>query len=60
MGPQVSQDVYDGVPVSVYTPHKAPSSTPTQPTIIYFHGGGWTWLSVGKFARRLSMAGLAD
>lgn len=45
----VSQDVYEGVPVSVYTPHKGPSSTPTQPTIIYFHGGGWTWMSVGVY-----------
>ncbi|KAK7114157.1 neutral cholesterol ester hydrolase 1-like [Littorina saxatilis] len=45
----VIQDVYDGVPVSVYTPQKTASSSPTQPTIIYFHGGGWTWLSVGVY-----------
>ncbi|KAL8615314.1 hypothetical protein ACOMHN_038053 [Nucella lapillus] len=45
----VCQDVYEGVPVSLYTPHKEVSSTPTQPTIIYFHGGGWTWLSVGVY-----------
>ncbi|XP_025115908.1 arylacetamide deacetylase-like isoform X2 [Pomacea canaliculata] len=45
----VSQDVYSGVPVSVYTPHRAPSATHTQPTIVYFHGGGWTWMSVGVY-----------
>ena len=44
---QVSQDVYDGVLVSVYTPHRS-SAHYLHPAIIYFHGGGWTWLSVGE------------
>ncbi|XP_012941750.1 neutral cholesterol ester hydrolase 1 [Aplysia californica] len=46
---RVSQDVYAGVPVSTYTPVHPQSDTDGYPTIIYFHGGGWTWLSVGVY-----------
>ncbi|CAG5121716.1 unnamed protein product, partial [Candidula unifasciata] len=45
---KVSQDVYQGVPVSTYTPvqHAPGARCQGYPTIVYFHGGGWTWLSV--------------
>uniref|UniRef100_A0A0B6ZXF3 Alpha/beta hydrolase fold-3 domain-containing protein n=1 Tax=Arion vulgaris TaxID=1028688 RepID=A0A0B6ZXF3_9EUPU len=48
---KVNQDVYEGVPVSTYTPvtHRSRRQCQGYPTIIYFHGGGWTWLSVGVY-----------
>ncbi|XP_059139590.1 neutral cholesterol ester hydrolase 1-like [Physella acuta] len=48
---RVNQDVYDGVTVSTYTPVKnsSPPNCQGYPTIVYFHGGGWTWLSVGVY-----------
>lgn len=48
---RVSQDVYSGVTVSTYTPVQKtfPAQCQGYPTIVYFHGGGWTWLSVGVY-----------
>ncbi|GFO43477.1 neutral cholesterol ester hydrolase 1-like [Plakobranchus ocellatus] len=45
----VSQDLYSGVPVSTYTPLALVPNLGCYPTIVYFHGGGWTWLSVGVY-----------
>ncbi|XP_052246632.1 arylacetamide deacetylase-like isoform X2 [Dreissena polymorpha] len=39
----------DNVPVKIFLPDSAPSTGPV-PTMVYFHGGGWTWLSVGVYS----------
>lgn len=43
----------DSVPVTVFLPDTLPV-TGTYPTIVYFHGGGWTWFSVDVYAGYLS------
>ncbi|KAK3732048.1 hypothetical protein RRG08_026435 [Elysia crispata] len=48
-GMVVSQDLYNGVPVSTYTPLALGQNLGCFPTVVYFHGGGWTWLSVGVY-----------
>ncbi|RUS80102.1 hypothetical protein EGW08_012148 [Elysia chlorotica] len=48
-GMVVRQDLYNGVPVSTYTPLALGQNLGCFPTIVYFHGGGWTWLSVGVY-----------
>ncbi|GFS27446.1 arylacetamide deacetylase [Elysia marginata] len=35
--------------VSTYTPLALGQNLGCFPTIVYFHGGGWTWLSVGVY-----------
>jgi acetyl esterase/lipase len=37
---------YGGVGVRVYEPVNVKSDK--RPVLVYYHGGGWSWLSVGK------------
>ena len=38
-----------GVDVRVYEPTKGQNSG--RPALVYYHGGGWSWLSIGEFSR---------
>lgn len=35
-----------GVDVRVYEPTKGKHSD--RPALVYYHGGGWSWLSIGQ------------
>lgn len=43
---QIYDTEFDGVGVRVYEPVKVGGSK--RPVLMYYHGGGWSWLSVGK------------
>ena len=40
--------VFDGVPVRVYEPFVETKNP--RPAIVYFHGGGWVLLDIGKLS----------
>lgn len=44
------EQIYDtklaGVDVRIYEPTKGKNSD--RPALVYYHGGGWSWLSIGK------------
>ncbi|PVD19318.1 hypothetical protein C0Q70_19805 [Pomacea canaliculata] len=44
---QVSTDNFDGVPVKIFRPKAARSSSPA---VVYFHGGGWMILSTDTYS----------
>ncbi|KAK3084829.1 hypothetical protein FSP39_019790 [Pinctada imbricata] len=41
---KITDTVYDGVGVKVYEPTAVRSTQ--RPVLVYYHGGGWSWLSV--------------
>ncbi|KAK6186428.1 hypothetical protein SNE40_008466 [Patella caerulea] len=43
---KITEEVFNGVKVHVYTP--TAESKPL-PVFVFFHGGGWTWFSVGTY-----------
>lgn len=43
---QVEDIEFDGVPVRVYIPEE--QKKPTSPAILYLHGGGWMFMSLGE------------
>ena len=51
---QVEDLVFDGVPVHVYIPHvrqmsdRSSGDGPSGPAVLYIHGGGWLFMSVGN------------
>lgn len=44
---QISDQVMSGIPVRVYEPESS-IQRPNRPVLLYLHGGGWTFLSIGK------------
>ena len=47
---QVRYTTIDNVPVTIFLPDNLPAEGKL-PTMVYFHGGGWTWFSVGKYGQ---------
>ena len=48
---QVHYTTVDNVHVTRFVPDSI-SADNRYTTVVYFHGGGWTWLSVGKYLRK--------
>lgn len=44
---QITDQVMSGIPVRVYEPESS-IQQPNRPVLLYLHGGGWTFLSIGK------------
>ncbi|KAL5016625.1 hypothetical protein ScPMuIL_006214 [Solemya velum] len=44
---RISDTVYDGVGVRVYEPTNLHGDR--RPVLLYFHGGGWSWLSIDVY-----------
>ena len=42
---QTVDDVFDGIPVRIYRPEFRMNDAPA---IVFFHGGGWVFCSIGK------------
>ena len=45
---QVHYTTVDNVPVTIFVPDTILAEE-KHTTMVYFHGGGWTWLSVGRY-----------
>ncbi|XP_046365741.1 neutral cholesterol ester hydrolase 1-like [Haliotis rufescens] len=45
---KIHDSLYDGVPVRVYEPVADQAAT-SRPVVVYFHGGGWSLLSVDAY-----------
>lgn len=43
----------DNIPVTIFLPDTLPSSG-QYPTMVYFHGGGWTWFNVDVYSGYLA------
>lgn len=44
---QITDQVMSGIPVRVYEPESSIQQT-NRPVLLYLHGGGWAFLSIGK------------
>ncbi|KAL4234236.1 hypothetical protein ACF0H5_005887 [Mactra antiquata] len=44
----------DNVPVAIFQPDTLSTDKKSYPTMVYLHGGGWTWFSVDVYAGYLS------
>lgn len=44
---QITDQVMSGIPVRVYEPESS-IQQPKRPVLLYLHGGGWAFLSIGK------------
>lgn len=44
---EIHDTTYDGVAVRVYEPTGVPKQN--RPVLVYYHGGGWSWLSVDVY-----------
>lgn len=44
---QITDQVMSGIPVRVYEPESS-IQQPNRPVLLYLHGGGWAFLSIGK------------
>lgn len=51
----IQDAAFEGIPVRFYLP-KAPSAAGPRKGIVYFHGGGWLFGSLGESRRRRSAA----
>ncbi|XP_052819080.1 neutral cholesterol ester hydrolase 1-like isoform X2 [Mya arenaria] len=40
----------DNIPVTIFLPDSVNAAGGNNPTMVYFHGGGWTWFSVDVYS----------